>query len=228
MSAFFITATGTGVGKTLVTCALARQSRRAVRALKPIITGYPGADPDTSDSHLILKALGERATGDAVNRISPWRYAAPMAPDAAAALEDRRVDFAALVDYCRDAMASAPDNLLIEGIGGAFVPLAGDLCVADWIAALDIPCILVAGSYLGSLSHTISTIEAMAARGLAIGHVVISQKSPGDAPPDHIAAALAPFLGGIPVGQISHLEPGSEIWRAVPDLKIFDSASATH
>ena len=93
MTALFVTATGTGIGKTLVTCLLARQLRaagRRVRALKPVATGYTAARD--SDSAQLLAALGEPITDANVAAISPWRFAAPLSPDMAAEREGRALD----------------------------------------------------------------------------------------------------------------------------------------
>lgn len=225
MKALFITATGTGMGKTLVTCALARHllgRGKTVTALKPLVSGYDWDRAQDSDPHLILEALGEPITPEAVDAISPWRYTAPLAPDAAARREGREVDFDALVTFCREAMDSAADRVLIEGIGGAFVPLAGDRNVADWIAALDIPCILVAGNYLGALSHTISVVEAMRGRGLTVARLVINDCGNGAMALQETAVALAPFLDGVPVTLIPHLEPARDLWKKVDTRSLSD------
>lgn len=232
MKALFVTGTGTGIGKTLVTCALAWQLRgrgERVKVLKPIVSGYDPDHPEDSDPHLILRALGEPPSEAALDAISPWRYAAPVAPDQAAALEGREIDFDALVGFCQNAMHSHPDYLLIEGVGGAFVPLAGDRTVADWIAALGIPTIVVTGNYLGTLNHTLSLIEAMRARGLAIDSLIINDspiddslgENHGDRPlmRDTIAA-LAPFLRDVKTSVIPRLQLSDEPWRQVPEILI--------
>jgi len=77
MTAYFITSSGTGVGKTLVTAALTRQLReigKGVQALKPVLSGYDDAEAASSDSGIILTALGEEPTPWAVAKISPWRF----------------------------------------------------------------------------------------------------------------------------------------------------------
>ena len=84
----------------------------------------------------------------------------------AARKEGKAVDFGALVDFCRRAIAACPGTLLIEGIGGVMVPLDEKHTVLDWMAALNIPVVLVAGSYLGSLSHTLTALDAMRSRAI--------------------------------------------------------------
>ncbi|MFQ5533784.1 MAG: dethiobiotin synthase [Sphingomonadales bacterium] len=223
MRALFITATGTGVGKTLVTCALAWQLRRQghrVKVLKPLVSGYDARNAGGSDPHLILEALDQPISPAGIDRVSPFRFAAPLAPDAAAAREDRKIDFEALVDYCQKAMSWDADYLLIEGIGGAFVPLAGDRTIADWIEALQVPAILVASNYLGCLSHTIATVEAMRARNLPVAGVIINDATGDALSLADSATALTPFLGDIPITGIPHLSPSPKLWRQVPRIGI--------
>ena len=146
MSTLFVTATGTEIGKTLVTAALCHELRvagRPVRALKPVLSGYDPATLAESDPGILLASLGEAVTEEAVAAIAPWRFAAPLSPDMAAAREGRRLDLAAILAFCR---AAEGDPLLIEGIGGAMVPLDDDHTVLDWISAeLGAPALVVAG-----------------------------------------------------------------------------------
>lgn len=223
MKAFFVTATGTEIGKTLVTCALAwqlRQKGKRVKVLKPVISGYDPESPGNSDPHLILRALGEAASAAAIDAISPWRFAAPLAPDQAAALEGRSIDFDALVGFCRDAMNSGEDYLLVEGLGGAFVPLAGDKTVADWIAALDFRSIIVTGNYLGTLSHTISVLEAMRNRNLDIASVIINDYANSPLSAEENASALRPFVGHAKLLHLPKLECSDQPWRYAPGSMI--------
>jgi dethiobiotin synthetase len=119
MSALFVTATGTELGKTFVTCGLARHLRArggSVDALKPVASGFDIDHPEGSDSAALLAALGRAVTPETIADISPWRFAAPLSPDMAAGREGRAIDFAAMVSFCRDRIARS-DRLLIEGIG---------------------------------------------------------------------------------------------------------------
>lgn len=221
MTRLFVTATGTGIGKTFVTAALAFQARaagRRVAALKPILSGF---DPDdgASDAHLLLRAQGLALTADNLDRISPWRFAAPLSPHMAAAREGRRLDFDALVDHGRRAMADPVDVLLIEGVGGAFVPVTDDHLVADWIAALGLPALVVAGSYLGTISHTIATVEALSGRGIVIHGIVVSESEETAGSPDELVATLRRHLGSLPVLFCPRVADGSDApWRAAPPL----------
>lgn len=179
MTAVFVTATGTDVGKTFVTAGLIRELRRqgrSVQALKPVISGFDPIAVSTSDTGVILDALGRDSTSDAIAAISPWRFAAPLSPDMAARRENRSVDFDELLRFCRKATAGL-GTLLIEGVGGIMVPLDDRHTVLDWMDALRLPVLLVAGSYLGTISHTLSALDALTRRGLAVMSVVVSESA---------------------------------------------------
>jgi len=189
----FVTGTGTGVGKTFVTRQLIREAHaagRTVEALKPVITGFDPAAPEGSDTALLLQALGRPVNRETIAAISPWRYPAPLSPDMAAARERRPIPFDALIAFCRSGTA---DDVFIEGVGGAMTPLDDRHTVRDWIAALDIPAILVAGSYLGTISHTLTALEALHAERVAIREIVISESELSPVPPAETAATLAHF-----------------------------------
>jgi len=199
MTTCFVTATGTEIGKTYVMTLLCRQLLArglAVRALKPVLSGYEPETAAESDSGLILRALGRAATKEAIEAITPWRFRAPLSPDMAAIREGREIDFAALVRFC----ATGPEDvLLIEGVGGAMVPLTRTETVLDWIAAIGAPALVVAGAYLGTISHTFTTVSAMQGRGLKIAAVVVNEVDPGPVPLAETVATIARFLPGLTV-----------------------------
>ena len=218
MSTLFVTATGTEIGKTIVTAALCRELREAgrpVRALKPVLSGYDPAERHESDPGVLLASLGEPATEEAVAAIAPWRFSAPLSPDMAAAREGRSLDLGEIVAFCR---AAAGDPLLVEGIGGAMVPLDDDHTVLDWIAALEAPALVVAGSYLGTISHTLTTLAAMRGRGVPIAGLVISESPESPVPPAETAATVVRHAGALPVAILPRLPAGPEPWRVAPPL----------
>jgi dethiobiotin synthetase len=181
MTAFFITATGTDVGKTYVGSGLIRHWRaagRTVEALKPVVSGFDPSAVEKSDTGVLLNALGRPVIPAEIDRVSPWRFSAPLSPDMAAERENRRIDFDAVAKFSSDAMAAAKDILLIEGIGGIMVPLTEKHTVLDWMAALDIPLVLVTGTYVGSLSHTLTCLDVLSRRGLTVKAVVVNN-TPG-------------------------------------------------
>lgn len=197
MKTFFVTGTGTGVGKTYVTASLVRALRaqgRNVDAIKPVVSGFDEASPEGSDPAVLLDALSEPLTPAALARVSLFRFRAPLSPDMAAAREGRTLSLEPLVRFCGKAMARPVDVLFIEGVGGAFVPLSERETVADWISALDVPALVVAGSYLGTLSHTLATVKALRACRVTVHGVVVSESLESPCPLEETRATLGRFL----------------------------------
>jgi dethiobiotin synthetase len=200
--AYFITATGTDSGKTYVAAGLLRalQARgHAVRGLKPVMSGFDAAHPDACDAAALLTSQGLPVNAESVAAISPWRYTAPLSPDRAAALEGRRIDVAALTDWCRQQLATHQDVLLIEGIGGVMVPLDETTTVREWMAALGLPLILVAGTYLGSLSHTLTALAALSETGLSPAAIVVNECNGAGVSLRDSLASLKPHVGTTPL-----------------------------
>lgn len=197
MSGLFITGAGTEIGKTFVTCALIhqlRRERRQLRALKPVISGYDPKHPGDSDSGRILAALGELVSHEAVTRISPWRYLAPIAPNMAAKREGRPVNLTELTAFCYDAI-QIPDTItLIEGVGGVMAPVTDGHTVMDWMVALGCPALLVAGSYLGAISHALTAVSTMESRGVAVVGVVVSESVENPVPLRETTETIARLL----------------------------------
>jgi dethiobiotin synthetase len=212
VAAVFVTGTGTGVGKTFVTAALIRHLQatgRGVDAIKPVMSGFDPAGVAGSDPGVLLAALGREAGGDALDRVSPWRFAAPLSPDLAARAEGRTVDFKAVVAYCRDAAAQTRGVLLIEGVGGVMVPLDDARTVLDWITALRVPVLLVGGSYLGTISHTLTALHVLAQRNLDIAGVVICESDPPGASLADTVATIARFSAPVAVVGLPRQAPGA-------------------
>ena len=208
MSAVFVTATGTGVGKTFVCTGLIRQlqaSGRNVDAIKPIVSGFAPDDWQGTDPAELAAALGRTPSANEIERIAPWRFAAPLSPDMAARREGRAIAFHEVVEFCRRAMAAARDLLLIEGIGGIMVPLDDRHTVLDLMSVLRIPIVLVAGSYVGTISHTLTALEVLARRNLDIAAVAISENEGSAASLADTVAAVAGFASSIDVVGIPRL-----------------------
>ena len=205
MSAVFVTASGTNIGKTYVAEALLRQwlaEGRGVSALKPILSGYDPLEVAASDTGRLLTAAGVAITRENIDVVSPWRYAAPLSPDMAAAHEGRSVPVDDVIAYCAAAIAEAEAagmSLLIEGIGGVMVPLDETRTVADLMAALDIPAIIVGGSYLGSLSHTLTAYEVLRSRNVLLDCIIISETPDSDVALAETRDVLARFVRPVPV-----------------------------
>jgi dethiobiotin synthetase len=211
VAAYFVTATGTDIGKTFVTAGLIRYLRGAgqpVNALKPVVSGYDSSVVETSDPAVLLKALGRQVSADEIASIAPWRFRAPLSPDIAAARESRNIDFDALVAFSRAAINGATGMLFIEGVGGIMVPLDGKRTVLDWMAALDIPLLLVVGGYLGTISHTLTALDVLAQRKLTIAGIVVSESERDTVELDDTVASIARFTNGVEVIGLPRLPGG--------------------
>jgi len=199
MTLLFVTASGTDVGKTFVCRRLIEELAGGfrLRVLKPVATGFDPADVAATDTGALLAAQGKPLDADAVAATTPWRFRAALSPDMAAAREGRGIEYERLVEFCRP----APDAelTLIEGVGGVMVPLDSSHTVLDWIAALDPLVWLVVGSYLGTLSHTLTALAALDARGLDVGAVIVSESAGQPVPAAETAAVLARFMGEVPI-----------------------------
>jgi dethiobiotin synthetase len=178
MRGLFVTGTDTGVGKTYVACltiSALRARRREVRVSKPVATGAERiGDQWLSDD---TRRLGDAAGSDDYRSISRWVFPEPLAPSVAA----RRHGVALSVERIAAAVReqAAPDaDLLIEGIGGLLCPLNESETVADLIAALGLPALVVTRNVLGTLNHTLLTLEVAAARRLRVAGVVVNETSP--------------------------------------------------
>ncbi len=218
--ALFVTASGTEVGKTLIACALAHQAREkgaVVRVVKPVATGFDEDNPAGSDTALLLEAAGGPVTHETIAACTPWQFRDPISPDMAAARAGRAIPYDAVLAHCRDAVASN-DVTVIEGIGGTMVPLDARHTVRDLIAALDIPAVVVSGSYLGALSHTLTAVQSLAALDIRVAGVVVSESETSPVPIAETVACLTQFLAGTPVLPVPRLDPGPRPWERVPDL----------
>ncbi len=192
MSTFFITSSGTGVGKTLVTAALVHQLKgQGVVALKPVISGYDATD-ETSDTAVLLKAQGLAATPENIHRVSPFRLKAPLSPNIAAEREGKTLALADIVAHCQGEKGAC--ITLIEGVGGVMAPLNNRATVLDWMHALKAPVILVVGSYLGSISHALTAFAALQQKEIKIAGVVVSQSLEEPLPLAETVQTLQQFI----------------------------------
>ncbi|HEY2034423.1 MAG TPA: dethiobiotin synthase [Rhizomicrobium sp.] len=225
MSAYFVTATGTDIGKTFVTAGLIRHLRAAgesVDAFKPVVSGFDIATAALSDPGVLLGAMDEVVTSQTLARISPWRFAAPLSPDMAAAREGQSLDFDGIVSSCRERIAQSEGTLFIEGVGGVMVPLDETRTVLDWMAALELPVIVVAGSYLGTISHTLTALDVLARKGLTVKALVINDSGDGAVPLDETVAAIHRFAPAIAIGTLPRVKRPTDaidnfaaLWRLI-------------
>jgi dethiobiotin synthetase len=175
----FITGTDTGVGKTYVAAGIIAGLRAQgvrVGAYKPVVTGSePGPDRAVfSDLERLHDALGREFPRE---RICPQTFDSPLAPPVAARLEGKAVDTALLrsaFDWWREQV----EFLVVEGAGGLLSPLTDSECIADLAESLGLPLIIVARLSLGTINHTLLTVEAARYRNLAIAGIVLNQSVP--------------------------------------------------
>ena len=224
MTAMFVTATGTDIGKTFVACGMIRELRargRAVNALKPIVTGFDAQAAHMSDTGRLLAALGRAVTPDEIAQVSPFRLREPLSPDMAARIEGASIDLEALNTLCGNAISRRKDALIIEGIGGIMVPLDERHTVLDWMIEIGLPAILVAGSYVGTLSHTLSALDVLARHKLKVAAVVVSE-SPGSAATlADTADTIRRFAANVDVFALPRLQEGTfdhPVMAAITDL----------
>jgi dethiobiotin synthetase len=184
----FVTGTGTEVGKTVVAAAIARtvaNEGRSVAVFKPAVTGLDdfAADGPISadearfsarrpDHHVLREAAGSAQRDE---EVAPYRYGPPMSPHLAAALAGETIDPERLRDAARLA-ADGADFLVCEGVGGFLAPLSASprYLVRDLAADLGLPLVVAASPGLGTINHTLLTIEAARAAGLDVAVVVLT------------------------------------------------------
>ena len=169
MKCYFITATGTDIGKTFFTTELIKYLKAKsyqVKALKPVISGFDIADKDNhaqADNGQLLTALGEDISVTNLQKISPINFTYPAAPDVAARYENKPyLDYQQVLKLCTNFIANQDtDFAFIEGVGGVMVPLNQDKLISNLITDLNIEVILISANYLGTLSHTLTALNSL-------------------------------------------------------------------
>jgi dethiobiotin synthetase len=204
-----VTGTDTGVGKTVVTVLLLRALAAAgvrVAGMKPVAAGIDAHLAQGNDSGAPVNAdvaalAGAMNVEAALADINPYAYAAAIAPHVAARNEGRPIDLAPIVAaYAR--LAARADVVLVEGAGGALVPLTADRCVLDLAQVLGVPVVVVVGVRLGCINHALLTIEAVRARRLPLAGWVANRIDP--AMPESAASidAIAARVGMPPAAEV--------------------------
>ncbi len=207
MSGLFITGTGTGIGKTYLTQRLLQLDRlleKCLTASKPIISGWPQADQDIqrTDTGILLQAQQKSVTQENIAACSPWRYTLPLTPSMAAQKEGKIIDQKQLNQYCQKNFADAKKAQqihLMEGVGGVMAPIGQRFTVLDWLEQLHCPCILVTGSYLGTLSHTLTAIAVLKSKGLEIMAVLVNETPESNVSLNETKACLQEMISPIKV-----------------------------
>lgn len=201
---YFITGTDTGVGKTLVACALLRAFAAAgysVVGMKPVVAGAEpnGERPVYGDVEALSVAGNVTVPRELLN---PYAFRRPIAPHIAAAEEGVVIDLA-LIERSFRTLAERARAVVVEGVGGFRVPLGAAADTAELACRLGLPVILVVGMRLGCLNHALLTADSIAAHGLGLAGWVANHVDPDMKAADENVEALearlpAPLLARVP------------------------------
>jgi dethiobiotin synthetase len=207
MRGLFVTATDTGVGKTVLSAALLAAlsaTGETVRAFKPVVTGLEDeAEIEVRGAWPPDHALLALAAHMASDEVTPLRYGPAVSPHLAAQLAGEQIDPAALL-----AAAQAHDGagtLIVEGVGGLFTPLADDYSVCDLAVALDLPVLIAARPGLGTINHTLLSIRAARTAGLTVRAVVFTPWPAQPTAVEHSNQATVARLGDVQVQTLSEI-----------------------
>jgi dethiobiotin synthetase len=173
VSGVFVTGTSTEVGKSVVAAVIARTaaaSGRSVAVFKPAVSGLDELEGAEADHELLRRASGSQQADE---QVAPYRYGPAVSPHLAAQMAGEEIDPALLVERAREAAASA-DVLVSEGVGGFLVPLTRSYLVRDFARELKLPVVIVGSPGLGTINHTLLTIEAVRGAGLQVRAVALN------------------------------------------------------
>src|ERR687895_1733904 len=197
MHGLFVTGTDTGVGKTVVAAAICAAVGEEVAAFKPVVTGLDHPPGEWPHDHVLLaRAAGGRQTPEDV---APYRFGPPVSPHYAAELSDETIEPARIV-----AAARAHERLVCEGVGGLMVPITTGYLVRDLAVDLGLPLLIAARTGLGTINHTLLTVEAARAAGLTVAGVVMT---PWPSEPDLIERSNPDTIERLAGGPVHGLPP---------------------
>ena len=200
MRGIFVTGTDTGVGKTVVAGAVCAASSKPVAALKPVVTGLDEPPGEWPHDHVLL--AGE--TGQAPEDVAPYRFGPPVSPHYAAELAGESIEPARIL-----AAAGAHELLVCEGVGGLMVPITTGYLVRDLAVDLGLPVVIAARTGLGTINHTLLTIEAARAAGLTVVGVVMTPWPSEPEPIERSNRETVERLGGVAVHGLHPTNPGA-------------------
>jgi dethiobiotin synthetase len=166
----FVTGTDTGVGKSVVAaslCAALAARGERVAAFKPVVTGLDDAPGEFGRDHELLASAAN--AGQTPDEVAPYRFGPPLSPHLAAELAGERIEPARLVEAAR-----AHDLLVCEGVGGLLVPITTGYLVRDLAIDLELPVLVAARTGLGTINHTLLTVEAARTAGLQVVGIVMT------------------------------------------------------
>ncbi|MBI4390060.1 MAG: dethiobiotin synthase [Nitrospinae bacterium] len=215
---YFITGTDTGVGKTLVTAALAALFKKRgwnAGVMKPFETGIDPGGVRLSDAEFLLKTAG---ADDPLADVSPVRFRTPASPYQASLIERREIDVQDVIRKFR-LLQTRRQCLLVEGIGGILVPIRRDYLVIDLIKDLGLPAIVVSRLALGTINHTLLTVRAAQEKGIAVRGIIFNRMGKREVSElDAGQTKIIGELGGVEIlGEFPSIaDPAPE--RFTPDL----------
>jgi dethiobiotin synthetase len=215
MRGLFVTGTGTEVGKTVVAAAIARTTaaeRKRVAVFKPAVSGLDDLGQAPADHELLRLASG---SGQSDDEIAPYRYGPAVSPHLAAELAGERIDPARLI-AAAFATARNADLLVCEGVGGFLVPLAPGYLVRDFARDLGLSVVIAASPGLGTINHTLLTVEAVRGAGLELAGVVLTPWPDAPSAMEQSNRSTIDALAGAEVLTLTELDlsrPGS--WPAL-------------
>jgi dethiobiotin synthetase len=203
----FVTGTDTGVGKSVVAAAIcAGLAARGVRvaAFKPVVTGLDDPPGEWPPDHELLASV----TGQEPSAVGPWQFGPPASPHLAAELDGAVLEPSELLAAAHRAGAEA-DALVCEGVGGLMVPITPGYLVRDFALDMRMPLVVAARRGLGTINHTLLTLEAARAAGLEPVAVVMT---PWPSEPSRLEESnreTVERLGGVPVAALPECTPAS-------------------
>jgi dethiobiotin synthetase len=203
MRGLFVTGTDTGAGKSVLAasiCAALTARGEKVAAFKPVVTGLDEPAPDWPLDHVLLAG----ATGQRPEEVAPYRYGPPLSPHYAAELAGEAIEPARLL-----AAARAHELVVCEGVGGFLVPLTPGYLVRDLAIDLALPIVIAARSGLGTINHSLLTVEAVRGAGLRVAGVVMTPWSAEPEPIELSNRATVERLAGVPVSTLPTTDPAS-------------------
>jgi dethiobiotin synthetase len=203
----FVTGTDTGAGKSVVAaaiCAALAARGQRVAAFKPVVTGLDEADATWPADHELLATAA--AGGQSPEDVAPYRFGAPVSPHYAAELAGVTIEPARLLAVAR---AHADRVLVAEGVGGLLVPITSGYLVRDLALDLSLPVVIAARSGLGTINHTLLTIEAARAARLDVAGVVMTPWPRRPEPIEESNRATVEEIGGVPVSGLAPTSPGA-------------------
>jgi dethiobiotin synthetase len=197
----FVTGTDTGVGKSVLAaavCAALAERGERVAAFKPVVTGLDEPAGVFPHDHWLL--AGAANAGQSPEEVAPYRYGPPVSPHFAAQLAGEKIEPAVLVEAAR--RAGAP--LVCEGVGGLLVPITTGYLVGDLAVDLGLPVVIAARTGLGTINHTLLTVEAARTAGLEVAAVVLT---PWPSRPEPIEVSNRETIGRLAAVPVADLPP---------------------